>query len=69
MAAAMPLSDADHAEVRQSGGFPDWDYMPGGEGCPFEFHKAADWGRINGKLIALDYAATAIEVSDAIGPH
>lgn len=64
MVAATPLSDADHAEVSRTHGFPDWDYMPGGESCPFEFHKPSDWGRLKGRLVALDYSVTAIKEAD-----
>jgi hypothetical protein len=43
MASARPLSAADHEELLDTDGFPDWDYMPGEDGQPFEF-KASDWG-------------------------
>ena len=35
--------------------------MPGEDGDPFE-PKASDWGRINGRLVALDYS---IQVYDS----
>jgi hypothetical protein len=41
MASARPLSAADHEELLDTDGFPDWDYMPGEDGQPFEF-KASD---------------------------
>lgn len=57
---ARPISEQEAAQLRRSRGFPDWDYLPGGRPCPFE-HKAADWGRIDGRLVAVDYAAGADE--------
>jgi hypothetical protein len=37
--------------------FPDWDYHPPDDvACPFEHDKPDDWGRINGRLVAVDYA-------------
>jgi hypothetical protein len=58
MAAARPLSKPDHEDLLAADGFPDWDYMPGEDGQPFEF-KASDWGRVNGRLVALDYSTPA----------
>jgi len=55
--AATPLTPSDYDELRKSGGFPpDWDYDPadGDGGCPFE-RKREDWGRLDGKLVAVDY--------------
>jgi hypothetical protein len=43
MAAAIPLTEIEKDRLKASNGFPDWDYMPGEEGQPFE-HKASDWG-------------------------
>jgi hypothetical protein len=35
-----------------------WDYAGGGDDpCPFEW-KSSDWGYLNGKVVAIDYAAT-----------
>jgi hypothetical protein len=39
---------------------PDWDAMPGEDGSPFE-PKASDWGRIDGRLVALDYSITVYD--------
>ena len=58
MALARPLSPADHEDLLDTDGFPDWDYMPGEDGQPFEF-KASDWGRLKGRLVALDYSTPA----------
>lgn len=35
-----------------------WDHMPGEDGHPFEW-KPGDWGWYHGRLVALDYSATA----------
>jgi hypothetical protein len=58
MAAARPLTESEKDDLIDSDGFPDWDYMPGEDGHPFEF-KASDWGRINGRLVAIDYSTPA----------
>jgi hypothetical protein len=36
-----------------------WDYAPGGDSWPCE-HKAADWGELAGRVVAVDYAAPAL---------
>jgi hypothetical protein len=36
-----------------------WDYRPGGDGWPCE-PKPADWGILDGRIVAVDYAAPAI---------
>lgn len=38
-----------------------WDYMPGGDEWPCE-PKSADWGVLNGQLVAVDYSAPAVTV-------
>ena len=58
MAAATPLTGIEKEKLIDADGFPDWDYMPGEDGQPFEF-KASDWGRVNGRLVALDYSTPA----------
>jgi hypothetical protein len=65
MASARPLSAADHADLLETHGFPDWDYIPGEDGQPFEF-KASDWGRLNGRLVALDYSTPAHDTLEEI---
>jgi hypothetical protein len=62
---ARPLSAADHDDLLNTDGFPDWDYMPGEDGQPFEF-KASDWGRLMGQLVALDYSTPAHNTSEEI---
>src|SRR5450759_193886 len=42
--AAAPISGAEAQHLRQTRGFPDWEYVgPGDDECPFE-PKASDWG-------------------------
>jgi hypothetical protein len=51
---SLPEHEANH--LRRTRGFPDWNYAgPDDEECPFE-HKASDWGRLDGRLVALDYS-------------
>jgi hypothetical protein len=56
MAAAKPLAEMmpveDYLEMSEI-----WDARPSEDRCPFE-PKASDWGRINGRLVALDYSIT-----------
>ncbi|BAQ44342.1 hypothetical protein Maq22A_c04635 [Methylobacterium aquaticum] len=59
MPAASPLSEEEAERRRQNDDFPDWDYIAGGEGEPFEY-KASDWGFLDGRLVALDYSAPAL---------
>jgi hypothetical protein len=59
MAAATPITETEKEGLIDSNGFPDWDYMPGEDGDPFE-SKASDWGRLkDGRLVALDYSTPA----------
>lgn len=57
MPRAQPISEEDCQKLKDTRGFPDWDYAgPPDMECPFE-HKASDWGRLpDGRLIALDYS-------------
>ena len=63
MQAAEPLNPADHLDLLERDALPDWDYMPGEDGDPFE-PKASDWGRINGRLVALDYSIPVYDSED-----
>ncbi|SOR27189.1 conserved protein of unknown function [Methylorubrum extorquens] len=63
MAAAEPISETEAEALLEGWGFPDWDYVPGGRGEPFEY-KASDWGRLSGKLVAVDYSAPALDVDE-----
>jgi hypothetical protein len=29
-------------------------------GSPFEYHKACDWGLIDGRVVAVDFSATVL---------
>ena len=62
MQRAQPLSEDEAKRLRNTRGFPDWDYMPPDDDeCPFE-PKASDWGRLpDGRLVALDYSMPALE--------
>jgi|SRR5690242_10073753 len=57
--AATPLTIAERDDLMARDAFPDWDYMPGDPGQPFEY-KPSDWGWLAGKLVALDYSAPAL---------
>jgi hypothetical protein len=60
MPRATSLSEDEAEHLRATDGFPDWDYMPNGESCPFEY-KASDWGRLpDGRLVALDYSSNTL---------
>jgi hypothetical protein len=56
---AQPLKQSDHTNLHERDQFPDWDYMPGEDGDPFE-SKISDWGRLkDGRLVAVDYSTPA----------
>jgi hypothetical protein len=57
--AAIPLTEAEHHHFMDTDGFPDWDYVPPDEKEPFEY-KASDWGWLDGRIVAVDYAARAL---------
>lgn len=59
MPKAQPLTECEKKLLIETDGFPDWDYKPPDESAPFEY-KASDWGRLNGRLVALDYSAPAL---------
>jgi hypothetical protein len=66
MQRAKPLSEPECDQLKSADEFPDWDYMPPDETCPFE-HKASDWGRLpDGRLVALDYSAPALSTPSEI---
>jgi hypothetical protein len=60
MRRATPLTRKQQLELLEHHAFPDWDYMPPGPKEPFEY-KESDWGYLNGKLVALDYAGWSHE--------
>jgi hypothetical protein len=57
--AAQPLTEPEAEHLLEVDGFPDWDYVPPDETAPFEY-KSSDWGRLEGRLVALDYSAPAL---------
>src|SRR5262249_56526445 len=36
MPRAQPLTEDEAARLRKTRGFPDWDYVPPDDGCPFD---------------------------------
>jgi len=60
----VPRSDAGHPdqiEDLKMRAWSEWDYLGSNandDECPFEW-KPSDWGDLNGRLVAVDYAATA----------
>jgi hypothetical protein len=62
MPRARPLSEDEAERLRATRDFPDWSYGPPDyDECPFE-PKACDWGRSpDGRLVALDYSAPALD--------
>jgi hypothetical protein len=63
--AARPLREEEKNQFLDTDGFPDWDWEPNSpdNGSPFEY-KASDWGRLDGRLVALDYAAPVLFCDD-----
>jgi hypothetical protein len=59
MPRAQPLTEKEKTSLIDADDFPDWDYVPPDETAPFEY-KASDWGRLDGKLVALDYSAPVL---------
>jgi hypothetical protein len=59
MPRARPLTEDEKNYLIETDDFPDWDYVPPDETAPFEY-KASDWGRLGGRLVALDYSAPAL---------
>ena len=59
MQRAKPPSEEEKTHLIHTDGFPDWDYVPPDETAPFEY-KASDWGWLEGRLVALDYSASAL---------
>jgi hypothetical protein len=59
MSAARILTEAESWALRYRDQYPDWDYASGDdETAPFEY-KGADWGWLDGRLVAVDYAVKA----------
>jgi len=55
MTSARPLSAADHEDLLDTDGSPDWDYTPGRKPAILN-SKQSDYGRLNGRLVVLDYS-------------
>jgi hypothetical protein len=62
MRRAEAITEAEAQELNRTNGFPKWDYRPT-DGFDELFEavpKAADWGRIDGRLVCLDYSTPVI---------
>lgn len=58
--AAVPLTPTEFEGAVANGELPDWHYRGmHDEPDPFE-GKPSDWGYLDGKIVALDYAAPAL---------
>src|SRR5262249_28760720 len=58
MRAVTPMTEEEFDRLYESNGLPDWQRVPySDEVVPFEQNKAADWGWLDGRPVALDYAA------------
>jgi hypothetical protein len=56
--AAKPMTQEEFNDLYRRNELPDWDYLAPAndrEPCPIE-GKASDWGWLNGKPLAVDYA-------------
>ena len=64
--AETPVSQ-DQVDERIANAWSEWDYLGDqDDGCPFEW-KRSDWGVLDGKLVAVDYAATvAVDCATAV---
>ena len=63
--AATPITQAQLDGLkRDQRAWNEWDYLgPEDDECPFEW-KPTDWGVLDGRLVAVDYAATCHPLSD-----
>jgi hypothetical protein len=58
--AKTPVAQPQLEQLRspETGAFRKWDYLgQGDDDCPFEW-KPDDWGMMDGRIVAVDYAAT-----------
>lgn len=62
MAAATPITRAERDYLVERSLFPDWAEVSFEQDSPFDY-AASDWGWLLGRLVALDYAASAFENS------
>jgi hypothetical protein len=55
-------------DERKAVAWLEWDYAgPGDDGHPFEW-KPSDWGYLDGRVVAIDYGATAFESRGQAAP-
>lgn len=54
--AAAPLSSEEYQHLADNELLPEWDYIPGSQGAPFEY-KHSDWGRYQDRFVVVDFAA------------
>jgi hypothetical protein len=57
MRAAEPIPEEEF-DMLSDASFPDWEHVAGTAG-PFEHDKAENWGRSEGRLVAIDYSAAS----------
>lgn len=58
MCAVTPMTEEEFDHLYESDGLPDWQRIPySDEVVPFEQNKAADFGWLDGRVVAVDYAA------------
>jgi hypothetical protein len=57
MRAAEPIPEEEF-DMLSDASFPDWEHVAGTAG-PFEHGKAENWGRLEGRLVAIDYSAAS----------
>jgi hypothetical protein len=58
MRAAEPIPEEEF-DMLSDAAFPDWEHVAGTAGSPFEHDKAENWGRLEGRLVAIDYSAAS----------
>jgi len=73
MRAACPITQAEASQLLATEQYPDWDYSPfDRDPIPFEY-KFSDWGRLDGKLVAVDYSEPALttpeELAELLAEH
>jgi hypothetical protein len=69
MATAKPVDPSEFDPITYSNlVMREWEYTPGEDGHPFE-PKAADWGRYDGRIVAVDYSTlTDLSADKCLGP-
>jgi len=70
MRAATRLKEEEFVRRYETGGLPDWKHVPfSTEVTPFEQNKAADFGWLDGRLVAVDYAADPALTDRCVEPY